>query len=286
MTPTRPRNPAIRDRTPPRLLIAAAVGLGLAAPAAAGPDRDKKEDAGADPSASFPWRADKQGDVMLLQKLSYREDGKPRHRESVVRVIPAARVEPVPKGKVPATRLAKVRRKEAAWHVQKDGSVVLLQRRIGVSKAGKPAAETALVARIPAQSAGSFADVRLAPPPAGGRGTYWSRDKAGAFVLYQGGRPLPLSGLSASRLASGAYLDEDYDGTLEDSEVYDEDEVGYLEDLDEADGDAFDDDEDDFDDDDGDGLDEDDDLDDDDEAMADDDGDDDEDGDLDDDGDD
>ena len=287
----RPGRP--RHGTP---LVIAAVVFGLCAPAAFGqatkaagePDPKAREN-GAYPQLSFPWRADKQGDIMLLQKLSYREEGKHRRRESVMRVIPAAKVEPIPRDKVAPSRLAKVRRKEAEWHVQKDGSVVLLQRRIGEAKGGKPAVESALVARIPARAAGSFADVHVKPPTAGNggaRGSYWSRGKDGGFVYYQNGRPLPLASVPASRLSSAAYLDEDYDGTLEDSEVYNDEEVGYLDDLDEADEADFDDDEDDFADQDGDGLDEDEDVDDEDMASADDDDDEDEDGDLDDDGDD
>jgi hypothetical protein len=258
--------------------------LALAFPWAGSEARAAVDDQ-AEPGVVFPWRSDKQGDVMLLQKLMYKgNDGKARRRESVVRVIPAAQVKPV---KAAATKLAKVKRKVAEWHVQKDGSVVLLQRRLGEGKDGKPAGETALIARVAPQAAGSFAGASIKPPaaPAGGRpDSYWSRGADGGFVLYQRGQRLPVSRVSPSRLRQSSYLDEDYDGTLEDDEVYSQEETEYLDELDHDDGAEFDADDDDYDDQDGDGL-EDDDGDED-EDDGDEDEDDDEDGDLGDDGDD
>lgn len=241
----------------------------------------------------FPWRADKEGNIMLLQKLRYQHDGKPQQRESVVRVIPAARykaeaakVKPVP------TKLAKIRHKSAEWHVQKNGDVVLMQHRAGTGKDAKPATETALVARIPAMAAGAFTNQSIKPPvvAAGQRPTtFWSRGRDGIFTLYQTGIRVPIAHASAAVLTTAAYLDEDYDGVLEESETYSSEESKYLTDLDDDDDAEFDDDADDFEDDDGDGLEDDDegdddDDDDDDEDDDDDDDDDDEDGDLDDDG--
>ena len=174
-------------------------------------------------------------------------------------MFPAAQVKPV---KATPTKLAKVKRKLAEWHVQKDGSVVLLQRRVGEGKDGKPAEETALIARVDPRVAGSFAGTTIKPPavPAGGRpDVYWSRGADGGFVLYQGGQRLPIARVSPALLRQASYLDEDYDGTLEESEVYSQEETKYLEELSDDDDAEFDDDADDFDDEDGDGLEDDDD---------------------------
>src|SRR5581483_12518528 len=106
----------------------------------------RAEDAKNDPNIVFPWRSDKQGNVMLLQRLRYDKDGKPMHRESVMRVIPAARFKAsAGKIKPTPTKLAKVKHKVAEWHVQKNGDVILLQHRLGLDQKNKPAHETALV---------------------------------------------------------------------------------------------------------------------------------------------
>ena len=59
-----------------------------------------------------------------------------------------------PRSNPRTTKLMKIRRKSSEWHVQKNGDVALMQNRVGVGKDGKPASETALVARTPGPGRG------------------------------------------------------------------------------------------------------------------------------------